>query len=80
MLQDITSKQTASTLCSVPNVQRQLTPWIKKDKLKQANNTRLNRNFSKQITHDKTSQARSVALQARGTTQIRFTLPSHKLT
>ena len=38
--------------------------------MKQANNTRQNRNFSKQITHDKNRQARIVAVQACGTTQI----------
>ena len=61
--------ETASTLCSVPNVQSQLTvtPWIKKDKLKQANNARQHRNFNKQITHDKNSRAGSVALRACGT-------------
>ena len=65
-----------STLCSVPNVQSQLTLKIKQDKLKQTNSTRQNRNFSKQIAHDKNRQARSAALLACGTIQIRFTVPN----
>ena len=80
-------KQTASTtICSVPNVQSQLTPWIQKDKLKQANNTRqkfqVNDTWQKKKKEKKKTQARSVALLACGThsNKVYPTLPQTNLT